>query len=213
MMTPSSSLREKVLAESSSRRSRTRKQGRRRAVLVYTVAALLGLPLFFLWGGIGHAAGRPFAMTMGIALGALLLAISCASVAWWRGRSLVGPSQPSLLAVSVLVPVVTYVWLVAWHDRYVEPVTRFGYRCLTLTFVSSLPLLLAVVYLRKRTLVVHPVASGAALGAAAASFGSVTTTLWCPLADSPHVLVGHVMPIVILSLLGALLGRMFLAIK
>jgi hypothetical protein len=213
MMTPSSSLREKVLAESSSRRSRTRKQGRRRAILVYTIAALVSLPPFFLLGGFAHSASRPLSMTIGMAFGSLLLAVSCASVVWWRGRSLIGPSQTVLVSVAVLVPVVTYAWLVAFHERYLEPVTRVGYRCLALTSLSALPLLIAVIYLRKRTIALHPASTGAALGAAAGAFGNVMTTIYCPLTYSPHVLVGHVLPIVALSLVGGVCGRLVLAIK
>src|SRR4029077_11028571 len=89
-MMPSSSLREKILAEAAATKSRTRSEGRRRAVLIYTVAALVGMPLFFYWGGFGHTAGRPVPLTAGLSVGALLLALASASVAWWRGKSQVG---------------------------------------------------------------------------------------------------------------------------
>jgi hypothetical protein len=201
-----------VLADAAGHRARTRREGRRRAVLVFAIAALAGLPLFFVWGGFGHVAARPAQMTAGIAVGALLLAVACASIAWRRGKSAVGRSQGVLLGVAALVPVATYVWLVSWHDRYVEPFSRLGYRCLALTIASGLPLLFAALYLRKRTVVAHPVASGAALGAAAGAFGSVTVELWCPLTSSPHVLLGHVTPIVLLAVSGALIGRFTLPI-
>ena len=211
-MTPSSALREKVLADAASHHARTRSQGRKRATLVFAIAALLGLPLFFAWGGLTHSAGRPFALTVGIAVGALLLAVACAAVAWWRGKSQVGRSSMALVAIALLAPIATYAWLVSWHGSYVEPFERLGLRCLALTLASGAPLLGAALYVRKHTVAVHPVASGAALGAAAGAFGSITVDLWCPLTSSAHVLVGHALPIVVLSLLGAVLGRGVLAL-
>ncbi len=212
-MTPSSSLRDKVLADAAAHQARTRSQGRRRAALVYTIGALACLPLFFAWGGLEHSAERPLALTLGIAAGALLVAVACASVAWWRGGSLVGRSSTALLAVAVLAPIATYVWLVSWHGRYDDPASRIGYRCLAMTLASSTPLLGAAVYVRRRTVAVNPVLSGAALGAAAGAFGSITVDLWCPLTSSPHVLIGHALPIVILAILGAALGRIALAVR
>ncbi len=212
-MTPSSSLRDKILADAAATRSRTRSEGRRRAALAYTIAALAGLPLFFYWGGFAHSAGRPVMLTFGLTAGALLLSVASASVAWWRGKSQVGRSQTALMAVALLVPLVTYVWMISWNARYVEPFQRIGYRCLAMTLASGGPLLFAAVWLRKRTVAVHPVAGGAALGAAAGAFGGISVDLWCPLTNSPHVLVGHVLPIVLLALVGMIAGRFVLAIR
>jgi hypothetical protein len=117
------------------------------------------------------------------------------------------------LAVAFLVPLVTYVWMVSWNMRYAEPFQRIGYRCLAMTLASGSPLLFAALWLRKRTIAVHPVAGGAALGAAAGAFGGISVDLWCPLTNSPHVLVGHVLPIVVLALVGMIAGRFVLAIR
>ena len=212
-MTPSSSLRDKILADAAATKSRTRSEGRRRAVLFYAVAALLGLPLFVLWGGFEHAAGRPLSLTVGLSAGALLLAVAAASVAWWRGKSQIGRSQTALLAIAVLVPIITYVWMVSWHGRYTEPFQRVGWRCFAMTIASGSPLLVAALWLRKHTIAVHPVAGGAALGAAAGAFGSVTVDLWCPLTNSPHVLIGHVFPIILLAFVGTIAGRFVLAVR
>jgi hypothetical protein len=213
-MTPSSSLRDKVLADAAAHRARTRSEGRRRAVVIYACAALAGLPLFFAWGGIDHSeAGRPIALTVGIAAGALLLAVACAGVAWWRGNSAVGRPISALVAIAVLAPVATYVWLVMWHERYAEPPSHVGFRCLAMTLVSGAPILAAALYVRKRTVAVHPVASGAALGAAAGAFGGITVDLWCPITTSAHVLMGHALPIALLALVGATVGRNILALR
>ncbi len=212
-MTPSSSLRDKILAEAASRPARTRSQGRRRAAVVYTIAALAGLPLFFYWGGLKHASGRPAAITIGVALGALLLAVACASIAFWKGKSVVGRSSTALLSVALIAPLGTYAWLVSWHSTYVDPFTRVGYRCLTMTIVAGAAMLGAALFLRKRSVAVHASAAGAALGAAAGAFGGVSVDVWCPLSEPAHVLVGHVVPVVILTIAGALAGRMILPLR
>jgi hypothetical protein len=202
-----------VLAEAASNRSRTRPEGQRRAMLVYATALLAGWPLFFAWGGLDHANTRPIAFTTGIATGALLLALATAEVGWWRGKSLVGRSASAFALVSLVTPIATYVWLLSFHARYVEPMPRLGLRCFALTFASGGPLLAAALYLRMRTLVRAHGASGAALGTVAGAFAGVVVDLWCPLTGSAHVLVGHVLPIVLLTACGALLGRLLLGLR
>jgi hypothetical protein len=212
-VTPSSTLRDRVLATVATHRVRTRRQGQRRATLVYAAAVCAGWPLFFAWGGLHHAEPRPAAFTIGTVLGALLLAFACAEVGWWRGKSLVGRSALALVLVTLVTPLSTYCWLVSFHGRYVEPPQKLGLRCLLLTVVSGGPLLAAALYVRVRTLVRGSDVNGAALGTVAGALGGITVDLWCPLTGSSHVLVGHVLPIVLLAGCGALLGRRWLALR
>jgi hypothetical protein len=37
--------------------------------------------------------------------------------------------------------------------------------------------------------------------------------LWCPVAYVPHLLLGHTLPVALLSLIGAWLGHRFLTIR
>ena len=53
---------------------------------------------------------------------------------------------------------------------------------------------------------VTPRATGAAFGAGAGLGSALLVDLWCPVAYVPHLLLGHVLPIAILSLAGALIG-------
>lgn len=212
-MNPSTSLRDKILADAAAHPSRTRAQGRRRAARVYALAALGGLPLFFYSGGLAHASARPAVVTFGVVLGALALAVGCATVAFGRGRSAVGRAATALLAVVFLAPLGTYAWLVSWHGSYVDPFQRVGYRCLAMTLVAGAALLAAGLFLRKGTVAVHATVAGAALGVAAGTFGGVLVDLWCPLTAPSHVLVGHVLPLVILAGAGAVFGRFFLPIR
>jgi hypothetical protein len=41
----------------------------------------------------------------------------------------------------------------------------------------------------------------------AGSWAAVLVDLWCPLTNMPHVLVGHVLPLVILAAAGGVLGH------
>jgi hypothetical protein len=60
---------------------------------------------------------------------------------------------------------------------------------------------------------VHPAATGAAIGAAVGCATGVFLDLWCPIADPSHVMFGHIVPLMMLSLGGLLLGRWLLALR
>ncbi len=199
-------LRAKVLAATSTTPSRTRPEGRRRAAIAYGLAIVASLATFEWFGGLAHGAGRPMAVTITIATGALLLAVASSIIGWHRGRTLVGRSTKLLVLPPVLLPVLTLVWLTSFHALYTEPFSRVGYRCLVLSLVIGGCLLGAAVFLRRRTVLSSPRAAGASLGAAMASWSAVLVDLWCPLTNLSHVLVGHVLPLVLLAFAGAGLG-------
>ncbi len=207
------SIRDAILLEIAARPARTRRDGRRRSALIYGSAALAGVPLFFAWGGFGHGATRPLDLTIRIALGALLIVIACADVAWWRNRSAVGPPTAALLAIAALAPLATYAWLVLWHNHYAAPPARIGFRCMAMTLVSGGAMLGAALHLRKRTVVVDPLVAGAALGATAGAFAQVMVDIWCPLTNGEHALVGHAFPVAALAIAGGLIGGRVLTIR
>ena len=60
---------------------------------------------------------------------------------------------------------------------------------------------------------VHPRALGLALGVAAGAAAAVLVDLWCPVGHVPHLLTGHVAPMLLLGGLGALLGTRVLGIQ
>lgn len=206
-MNPPSSLRDRVLAGAAKHPARTRAQGRLRAIVAYSIATAGALALFQAWGGLEHSKGRPAALTLGIVMGAVLLAALATSVAWWRGRSLVGRPASFLLGTAALLPIVTFLWMVSFAGHYAEPFQRVGWRCLGMTLFGGSLLLGAVAALRNRTVAVHAPLSGAALGVTAGSWAAVLVDMWCPLTNVPHVLVGHVLPLVILAALGGVMGH------
>lgn len=58
---------------------------------------------------------------------------------------------------------------------------------------------------------VHPMAAGAALGTAAGTWLGVLISFNCPVVSLEHIAIGHILPVVAMSVLGALVGRRILA--
>ena len=73
---------------------------------------------------------------------------------------------------------------------------RPGFRCLGLSLAMAAPLLVAFVVIRRRSDPVHPGIAGAALGITAGVAAGTLVDLWCPIAYLPHVLLGHILPLV-----------------
>ncbi len=67
-----------------------------------------------------------------------------------------------------------------------------------------------LLYSRRGTDPSHPNSAGMALGVSIGLAVAVLIDLWCPVAYLPHLLVGHLLPIVILALLGFAIGRKLL---
>jgi hypothetical protein len=51
------------------------------------------------------------------------------------------------------------------------------------------------------------------MGVAAGACAWIAVDVWCPVADIPHLLLGHVLPLFILAVAGALLGRTLLSLR
>jgi len=161
-------------------------------------------------GGVAHAAGRPAACGAWILAGTVALALSSTWLALPFRRSMLSPPRGVLLGVAIGVPLLVGAWLVLWHGAYADPFTRSGWRCFAITILTAPWPFAALAYASRRAEPRHPGTAGAALGAVAGAWTAVMVELWCPLAVHDHVLIGHVLPLVVLTLAGAALGvRMF----
>src|ERR1039457_3401386 len=58
----------------------------------------------------------------------------------------------------------------------------------------------------------HPGLLGAAMGVAVGACGWVLIDLWCPVAGTIHLLRGHLLPVVLLGLLGGTVGSVVLRV-
>jgi hypothetical protein len=78
--------------------------------------------------------------------------------------------------------------------------------------MAAVPLLVLVAA-RRETDPLHPARTGAALGSALGALVWVLVDLNCPVAYVPHLLLGHVLPLVSITLLGGALGERFIALR
>jgi hypothetical protein len=213
---PSLEVRTKLLERVRATPRPSRAQFRIRSLLLFALALSLSAGLFYWRGGLRQEP-RPTALVLETAIGALAIA----SVAWWtaigRGGSMVGRPARALLAVATLTPVALFAWKVIWSgldagmmEAWPE---RPGFRCLYLSLGTGLWPLVAMLLLRRGSDPNHPAVTGAAMGVAAAACAWVFIDLWCPVAYVPHLLLGHVLPVVVLGTLGALLGPFVLRVR
>ncbi|HVR62260.1 MAG TPA: NrsF family protein [Polyangia bacterium] len=212
--TPRPEVRERVLADARATRSATRPVVSRRDGVLLGAAAAASAVAFLLLGGV-RLAGRPLALIATTAGGlALVAAVVLAVVA---RRSMVGPSRGRLIALSVAAPALLLAWKVLVShafDGATEPWSdRPGARCFGLTLLLSALPFAAALAVRRHIDATHPSSHGAALGVAVGTAAAVLVDLWCPVGYLPHVLGGHVMPIVLLGALGAILGGRVLGVR
>lgn len=206
-------LRSRILAGVAAQPARTRAQGRRRALVLYGLSVAVMQAIFWYSGGFFHAHARPASISGWITGGATLIALAGAWGALGRRGSMTGPRPYVLALVGVLLPAAAFFWLTSWHGTYEEPAQKFGWRCLALTLSMGGALLASITAVRHRTVVVQPALQGAAAGIAAGALAGVLVDAWCPLVNAPHVLHGHLVPMLLLGVVGAACGKWLMAIR
>jgi hypothetical protein len=208
-------LRAQVIERSAREPSPTRAQLGLEQRVVLSIAMLVPLLLFVAWGGI-RVGPRPDRLVLLTALGSAVLATGFAIVGLGRSRSMLGRPRSWLVAQVLLTPVLLLGWRVLISARYpnmmTEWVERPGLRCFTLSTLLSLAPLLGVLWLRRGSDPLHPRLTAAAFGAAVGAGVWVLVDLWCPVSYVPHLLLGHVLPLLLLIALSALLGSRVIAI-
>ena len=198
-MTPSSSLRDRVLAGVARQPSRTRGEGRRRAAVLFGAALVAAASPLMLHD-------RFHVDDAAVAVGGLFVAFASAMFSLGRGSLLVGHSSATLFAVAVLAPIARLAWLERWQVPGTDAVPLWA--CFARTTLSSAPLFCAAWLVKTRSIIDHPLANGAALGTTAACFGAVIADLSCARGDDFHLVVGHVAPVVLAALVGTAAGRL-----
>jgi hypothetical protein len=163
--------------------------------------------------------GRPAVFYVACVAAWALIAVFSMRAALDRGRSAMGRSRVWLLAVAAGTPAALYAlsFLLALMGQAMgapePPDGNHGYRCLGLTLAAAVFPLLALSFVRRGSDPVHPVASGAALGAACGASAGIMVEMWCPYATVAHMTVGHILPILLSTLLGAALGARVIAMR
>jgi hypothetical protein len=213
---PPSGVRERVLEAARAERSATRRESVLRTALVIAAALSASVAVFALRGGL-RAEPRGGTLIVLTAGGSALLAAVIAAIALGRGRSMLGRPRAWLIVPVLAAPFALLAWKIAVSSRFpgmcVAWDGRPGFRCLWLSLAMAGAPLAALLLLRRRTDPVHPALSGAALGCAAAACSWVLVDMWCPVAHVEHLLLGHVLPLVLVTALGALAGRLVLGVR
>lgn len=196
-------------------RAPSRGEVRARNSKLLASAAIVPVIIFLANGGV-RGNGRPNALIGVTSLGALAVALAALVVALGRGRSMLGRSRGALLGLALLTPIAMFAWkwiaTVPFHGMMEPWPERPGLRCLLLSSVLAAWPLLAIVMTRRGSDPVHPRLTGAALGAAVGAGAWVLVDLWCPVAHVPHLVLGHLLPLLLTTAAGVWLGR-FVALR
>ena len=210
-------LKARILGAAQAMPSATRATSRAQSWLVLPSSIIVAVSLFFAFDGHEHGAGRPawfyLASTLGWA--------SVAALSVWGvlapGGSATGRTRAVLRGIAIGTPALLFAMMFAFVtvDPSVTAIhpERLGLRCLGLTVAAAAFPLVALLMVRRESDAVHPASTGAALGAACGASAGVMVEMWCPVSELHHVAFGHILPIVLLSVIGAGLGARLLAIR
>jgi hypothetical protein len=210
-------LKARILAQAGATPSATRDASRVYAWMVLPSGIIVAATLFFAFDGLRHGQGRPLWFYLASAVGWAMVAGLSTWGALARGRSAIGRPRAWLLAVAVGTPAslfaMMFAFAVADPDVTLVHPERLGLKCLGLTIAAAAFPLVALALLRRGSDPVHPVATGAALGSACGASAGVMVEMWCPVATPQHVAIGHILPIVAMTVVGALLGARVIAMR
>src|SRR5258708_34915792 len=154
---------------------------------------------------------RPRPLVLGTLLGWLSLALASPWGALGRGGAMEGRPRRHLVALATAIPAGASAWMGVWAARYHVvaaslPIGKDAV-CFLLALALSGPALVALAWVRRDIDVKYARATGAAVGATAGAWGSTFLDAHCPSLDLVHLALGHVLPIIVLALVGALFGR------
>jgi hypothetical protein len=208
-------LRAQVIDRSTREHSPTRRELALRRGMVLGMALAAPLLSFIVWGGL-RVGPRPVGLVLQTALGSAVLAAVFIIVGVGRGGSMLGRPSSWLLTQVLLTPVCLFGWRVLITARYPEMMLEWadrpGIRCFTLSLLLACAPLAGLIWLRRGSDPLHPRLTAAAVGAAAGAGTWVLVDLWCPVGYVPHLLLGHVLPLLLLIALSALLGSRVIAV-
>jgi hypothetical protein len=216
-MTMPADLKAKVLASVLETRPQPRRWWGPTALFVIPTSAAVAISLFVATDGLHHGAGRPAWVLVSTVLGWVAVAALATWLAFDRGRSAVGRARVWLLVTALATPALLFVIALVWSESLPDLAAwwpeRLGLKCFGLTLAMAAWPLVGMALVRRGSDPVHPGVTGAALGAASGAWAGVVVDVWCPVMHPAHVAIGHILPIVILSLFGLALGRRVIAMR
>ena len=204
--------RKRVLASVGGIAAPTRRELLRRQAWLIGVGVVGALTLFWIEGGL-RATGRPPSLVAWTSLGTSCFVGTGMWFLFTRTRA--GHRRGwAVLGLATLAPVVAFVlWRYGLGHLYALASpwpTRPGYRCFVMSVATGGILLFALLLAWRGVDPMSPRATGAAFGAGAGLGSALLIDLWCPVSYLPHLLIGHVVPIAVLAVAGAVVGRRIL---
>jgi hypothetical protein len=133
-------------------------------------------------------------------------------VAIWRGRHGFGMGAASLALLATFVAplyaVLTLVQPLHRHDAAIAGVTisPWGVRCALIAGIVGTAVVVGLTMALRRAVPVASRLRGAVIGATAGAWAGLAVFVFCPSGDHQHLIVGHLLPVVVLTLLGALVA-------
>jgi hypothetical protein len=210
-------LRARIFAEVKKTPAPTRAEQQKRIAIVVTVGTLLTTVLFYAMGGFARGT-RPVELVAFTSGFALVAAIVLTRLSGRRPASMLpAPSSVLVTACVVAAPVLAVCVLVAtvmWPEPAREGVPASAHlSCGVMTIVQGALPLVVLVIPRRESDPVHPVITGAALGMTAGAWTAAMAYLRCPHAAASHCVLAHVAPTLVLTAVGAVLGRVVLRLR
>jgi hypothetical protein len=206
---PPSELKARILSAAKAQPSVTRRTQVVRGAIFLIASVAAALVIFFAMGGI-RVTGRPLGLIAGTSLGTGFVAAVCAWAALGRSKSMMGRPTAWLVGAALAGPLALLAWKIGYSAQFDHGLDawpgRIGYRCLKLSLGMGVIPLVAMMFVRRGTDPTHPRTLGFAMGMALGLCTDELVDLWCPVAYVPHLLIGHVLPAVLLGILGAILG-------
>ena len=174
------------------------------------MAAVVATGLLFEWWGGMRMGPRPWSLVLATAAGTSIIAAIAGWLALAPGRSMSGRRSGWLIAAALRVPVACFGWKLGWSAAFdgmsIDWPARSGWRCFRFSLLLAAVPLGTLFYLRRGSDPFHPRASGAAVGAAVGSFATLLVDLWCPVGYAYHLLLGHLLPLGIITVAATWLG-------
>jgi hypothetical protein len=154
---------------------------------------------------------------------ALLLGLALASTvfALWQGRSGLGIASMWLVSITALVAPVyaALTVLQPLHSGAADDasltgvaISPWGLRCILIASIVGASVLAIFAVTLRRAVAVTVGLRGAALGAAAGAWAGLAVFAFCPSGELQHLLVGHVLPIVLLTLCGVRIFQVWIRV-
>jgi hypothetical protein len=153
----------------------------------------------------------------------LLIGLVLASTvfALWQGSSGLGIASMWLVSISALVAPVyaALTVLQPLHSGAADDasltgvaISPWGLRCILVASIVGASVLAIFAVALRRAVAVAVGLRGAALGAAAGSWAGLAVFAFCPSGELQHLLVGHVLPIVLLTLCGVRIFQVWIRV-